>query len=68
MGKNDKLLAIADVKLRTRNARSIAFMGSNDEVERRGASPTTNEADLSRSSIHSLAHRSRSPAIARTDC
>jgi hypothetical protein len=33
----------------------------NDEVERRGASPTTNEADLSQSSTPSLAHRRRDP-------
>jgi hypothetical protein len=29
----------------------------NDEVERRAVAPTTNEADLSQSSIPSLAHR-----------
>src|SRR5665213_972218 len=33
----------------------------NDEVERRGTSPTSNEADLSRSSTPSLAHRRRDP-------
>jgi hypothetical protein len=32
--------------------------GHNDEVERRGAAPPTNEADSSRSSTRSLAHRS----------
>ena len=34
---------------------------ANDEVERRGASPTTNEADLSQSSTPSLAQRRRNP-------
>jgi hypothetical protein len=33
----------------------------NDEVERRGIAPTPNEAALSQSSIHSLAHRRRDP-------
>jgi hypothetical protein len=42
--------------------------GHNDEVERRGVAPTPNEGSLSRSSIPSLAHRRRDPAIARTDC
>jgi hypothetical protein len=41
---------------------------SNDEVERRGAALPSNEADLSRSSTLSLAHRNCCPAIARTDC
>ena len=41
---------------------------SNDEVERRGVALPTNEADLSRSSIPSLAQRRRGPVIARTDC
>src|SRR5258706_7735258 len=36
-------------------------ISSNDEVERRGISPTTSEADLSRSSIFSFAHRRRDP-------
>ncbi len=40
-------------------ARSV--MSHNDEVERRGASPTTNEADLSQSPIPSLAYRRRDP-------
>jgi hypothetical protein len=40
--------------------------GHNDEVERRGIAQ--NEADLSQSSIPSLAHRSCYPAIPRTDC
>ena len=43
-------------------------LASNDEVERRGVAPTSNEAHLSRSSTLSLAHRRRDPAIARTDC
>jgi len=34
---------------------------SNDEVERRGASPASNEGTLSQSSTHSLAHRRRDP-------
>ena len=42
-------------------------MRSNDEVERRGVAPTTNEADLSKSSTPSLAQRIRGPVIARTD-
>jgi hypothetical protein len=36
-------------------------MASNDEVERREVAPTQNEADLSKSSIHSLRHRSSGP-------
>src|ERR1700722_6486952 len=36
-------------------------MGPNDEVEGRGASPTTNEADLFQSSTPSLADRRRPP-------
>lgn len=35
----------------------VSKTASNDEVERRAAAPTSNEADLSRSSIPSLAHR-----------
>ena|ERR1700722_4764316 len=34
---------------------------SNDEVERRGASPASNEGTLSQSSTPSLAHRRRDP-------
>src|SRR6266403_2012870 len=44
------------------------LLDSNDEVERRGVAPSTNEADLSESSISSLTRRRRSPAIARTVC
>jgi hypothetical protein len=44
---------------------AIAAGGPNDEVERCGGAQTTNEADLSRSSTPSLAHRRRHPAIAR---
>jgi len=40
----------------------------NDEVERRAVAPAKNEAALSQTSIPSLAHRRRNPAIARTDC
>ena len=47
--------------------RMILGRRSNDEVERRGIATATNEADLSRSSTHSLAHRRCYPAIARTD-
>jgi hypothetical protein len=36
-------------------------LSPNDEVERRGASPASNEGTLSQSSIHSLAHRRRDP-------
>jgi hypothetical protein len=43
-----------------------ANQSPNDEVERRGVVPTTNEADLSKSSTSSLAHRRRGPVIART--
>jgi hypothetical protein len=39
---------------------------SNDEVERRGVASAPNKADLCGSSTLSLAHRRRSPAIART--
>jgi hypothetical protein len=35
--------------------------GHNDEVERRGGALSANEADLSQSSISSLAHRSCAP-------
>jgi hypothetical protein len=35
--------------------------GSNDQVERRGASPASNEGSLSRSSTFSLSHRSCGP-------
>jgi len=41
---------------------------ANDEVERRGAAPKSDEADSSRSSTLSLAHRRYGLAIARTDC
>src|SRR5580704_15795789 len=37
------------------------IMGPNDEVERRGASPASNEGTLSQSSTPSLAHRRRGP-------
>jgi hypothetical protein len=49
------------------NCDSINF-ASNDEVERREAAPTTNEADLSQSSTPSLGLPKTRPAIARTDC
>src|SRR5258708_20681897 len=39
------------------------LLRSNDEVERRGDALPTNEADLSRSSIPSLAHRKRDPRL-----
>jgi hypothetical protein len=42
-----------------------AVLNTNDEVGRRGAVPTTNEASLSQSSTPSLAHRRRGPVIAR---
>jgi hypothetical protein len=47
---------------------TVPVPSHNDEVERRGASPATNEGTLSQSSIPSLAHRRRNSAIARTDC
>jgi hypothetical protein len=40
----------------------------NDEVERRGVAPATNEGTLSQSSTPSVTQRRRDPAIARTDC
>jgi hypothetical protein len=43
------------------NVRHCDPESPNDEVERRGVALTPNEADLSRSSIPSLAHRSRAP-------
>jgi hypothetical protein len=47
-------------------------MSSNNEVERRGVAPTSNETDLSRSSTISLARRRCSPRslepIVRTMC
>jgi hypothetical protein len=46
----------------------LILKASNDEVERRGASPATNGGALSQTSTPSLAHRRRRPAIARTDC
>jgi len=46
----------------------IHQVSSNDEVERRGASPVSNEGTLSQSSTPSLAKRRRGPVIARTDC
>src|SRR5277367_4940261 len=39
----------------------IHQVSSNDEVERRGASPASNEGILSQSSIPSLVHRRRDP-------
>src|ERR1700676_3747741 len=36
-------------------------IASNDEVERRGVAPTTNEADLSSSSTYSMANRRCGP-------
>src|SRR5580658_3489974 len=39
----------------------IHQVSSNDEVERRGVSPASNEGSLSRSSILSLAQRRRAP-------
>ena len=41
-------------------------MAPNDQVERQAGAPATIEAVLSQSSIPSLAHRRRYPAIART--
>jgi hypothetical protein len=38
---------------------------SNDEAERRGASPTTNDAALSQSSIFSFSHRRHDPRSLR---
>ena len=43
-------------------------LSPNDEVERRGVSPTTNEPGLSEPSTCSLVRRRRGPAIARTEC
>jgi hypothetical protein len=53
---------------RPASASSRSFAQPSDEVERREVAPTSNEAGSSRSSIHSLAYRRRSPAIARTGC
>ncbi len=44
------------------------MIGPNDEVERRGGAPASNEGTLSQSSSPSLAPRKCSPTIARTDC
>ena len=41
--------------------KTMAFMAPNDEVERRGASPASNEGTLSQPSTPSLAHRIRQP-------
>jgi hypothetical protein len=41
---------------------------SNDEAERRGLAPTTNEADLSKSYTPLLGSAKLRPAIARADC
>ena len=47
----------------------VSLMSSNDEVERREVAPTTNEADLSRSSTSLHGPPKTQPlAIARTDC
>jgi hypothetical protein len=40
---------------------AAVLIASNDEVERRGASPASNEGTLSQSSIPSLAHRRCDP-------
>src|SRR5271154_5551878 len=45
----------------TFRVRICYLRSSNDEVERRGASPASNEGTLSQSSIPSLAHRRRDP-------
>jgi hypothetical protein len=50
------------------NKACVYAHGSNDEVERRGASPASNEGTLSQSSTPSLAQRRHGPAIARTGC
>ena len=47
---------------------NIRNQSSNDEVERRGCSPASNEGTLSQSSNPSLGQRRRGPAIAPTDC
>jgi hypothetical protein len=44
-----------------RKTATLDLMAPNDEAERRGVAPTTNEADLSRSSTPSLAQRRRGP-------
>jgi hypothetical protein len=46
---------------------SLFTLFPNDKVERRGVSPASNEADLSQTSIPSLAYRRCDPAIAPTD-
>jgi len=46
----------------------VHLRGPNNEVERHGVAVPTNEADLSQSSIPSLAYRRCNPVIARTDC
>src|SRR4029077_16300209 len=40
---------------------TLDLIAPNDEVERRGASPASNEGTLSQSSTPSLAHRRRDP-------
>ena len=53
----------------TRKADTVRlFMSPNDTVERRGASPASNEGTLSQSSTLSLVGGTGGPAIARTDC
>jgi len=46
----------------------IHQVSSNDEVERRGASPASNEGNLSQSSTSLLSLPKTRPAIAPTDC
>ena len=53
--------AIAGGGIFSSSVRKFTLIGPNDEVERRGAAPTSNEADLSQSSTHSLSHRRRDP-------
>ena len=60
--------ALRETNISIRESCAHPQMSSNDEVERRGVAPAQNEADLSQSSIPSLAHRRYDPAIARTDC
>jgi hypothetical protein len=52
----------------SRVSRGMALRSSNDEVERRGAAQSHNEAGLSESSIRSLPHRRCYRVMARTDC
>ena len=62
---NDNERGTSTVRSAVINGDTPEVTWPNDEAERRGAAPTTNEPDLSQSSTLSLAQRRRGPVIAR---